>query len=1052
MFRTLKSLANFIDFEDEKDEPYDRDGAHNVADLAESTLIKLTKSLKEPPFRLSDLSAYIDAVSGVVSGRGIDDRKLLLEKALTLMANMQDEAAAAKIQQLVISLLYKDLPHPPTAFLCLPPSNSSITTSQVEQLRPYAFRSADGSNYNTLLPSLGKAGSPYARSVPSTNFVPRSALPDPGLVFDTLLRREKGKFTEHPGGISALFFAFADLVIHSIFNTDSHNWTINKASSYLDLSILYGSSEADVNSVRRNDGTGRLWPDVFADSRLLLMPPASCALLVLLSRNHNYIAEKILAINERGNLVSPPPEDPEARQKQDDEIFHRSRLVNCGYFMQIILGDYVGAILGLVRDGSSWRLDPLMSMRDIDHEVAPRGEGNVVSVEFNLLYRWHATLSASDTKWTEDVFRKYFEGKDFSKLTVDDFKNVAHKYLIPKTSVREWTFDGLARGPDGNFNDDDLARLLHNSTEWRAGAFQARGIPEVLRVIEVMSIEQSRSWGACSLNEFRKFLGLKPYSSFAEWNPNKDIHTAAAALYKDIDNLELHVGLQAEEAKVPGPGAGLCPGYTISRAILADAVCLTRGDRFLTVDFTPFNLTSWGYQDCQYDTQDGSYGGMLTKLLFRTLPDHYPTGSAYAHFPFLDPAYMKDNLSKHHPELVNKYTWTRPQAHLETVNAETYSDVQQVLKEASFLAPYDKRLLTVSHPVEPAYVADGCSKVMASISLDDLGSYFVKKTEELLSSKSFTKVDSAAKSVDIVKDVINLIPVHWISQQIAGLPIKTVNFQTGRWNDNDVCKEFSDIARYVYLNLDPIHDWRLRESSQKTFKEFNDIICEHFNQLSGSRFLKVVNKALGKKYDHKELAALVFLAVVPTGALFSKSIVHVVDFYLSDDKKQARDDIVKNYTSKDKDSNSKIMVYIREALRLNPPVFGVYRSAAKDVDVGTQRVKANQRVFASVVKANLDAQEFGAEAKTAVYSRSTGKAGIYNVGEQGMLNTEFFEATVPSIVGKILSLKGLKRADGLSGNLTSYVQQLHGSPTKHYITTGGVSTPWPDSMIVEYNA
>lgn len=44
--------------------------------------------------------------------------------------------------------------------------------------------------------------------------------------------------------------------------------------------------------------------------------------------------------------------------------------------------------------------------------------------------------------------------------------------------------------------------------------------------------------------------------------------------------------MQAEQAKVPGPGAGLCPGYTISRSILADAVCLTRGDRFLTVDFT----------------------------------------------------------------------------------------------------------------------------------------------------------------------------------------------------------------------------------------------------------------------------------------------------------------------------------------------------------------------------------------------------------------------------------------------------------------------------------
>lgn len=34
------------------------------------------------------------------------------------------------------------------------------------------------------------------------------------------------------------------------------------------------------------------------------------------------------------------------------------------------------------------------------------------------------------------------------------------------------------------------------------------------------------------------------------------------------------------------PGEGLCPGYTISRAILADAAALTRGDRFLSANFT----------------------------------------------------------------------------------------------------------------------------------------------------------------------------------------------------------------------------------------------------------------------------------------------------------------------------------------------------------------------------------------------------------------------------------------------------------------------------------
>lgn len=92
--------------------------------------------------------------------------------------------------------------------------------------------------------------------------------------------------------------------------------------------------------------------------------------------------------------------------------------------------DYVGAILGLVRDGSDWRLDPLMvsfpfhvflsvssltasqTIRNKNHDLEPVGEGNVVSVEFNLLYRWHSTFSEQDAEWTTNMFNRLFEGKD----------------------------------------------------------------------------------------------------------------------------------------------------------------------------------------------------------------------------------------------------------------------------------------------------------------------------------------------------------------------------------------------------------------------------------------------------------------------------------------------------------------------------------------------------------------------------------------------------------------------------------------------------------------
>ena len=67
----------------------------------------------------------------------------------------------------------------------------------------------------------------------------------------------------------------------------------------------------------------------------------------------------------------------------------------------------------------------------------------------------------------------------------------------------------MKRGPDGRFNDADLARTLQNATAQVASAFKARGTPPVLRVIEILGIRSSRQWGVCSLNEFRKFMGLK---------------------------------------------------------------------------------------------------------------------------------------------------------------------------------------------------------------------------------------------------------------------------------------------------------------------------------------------------------------------------------------------------------------------------------------------------------------------------------------------------------------------------------------------------------------
>jgi len=97
-------------------------------------------------------------------------------------------------------------------------------------------------------------------------------------------------------------------------------------------------------------------------------------------------------------------------------------------------------------------------------------------------------------------------------------------------------------------------------------------------------MNQARKWNCGSLNEFRKFFGLKPYATFEDINSDPEIADQLRHLYEHPDFVELYPGIVSEEAKVPMvPGVGIAPTFTISRAVLSDAVALVRGDRYYTV-------------------------------------------------------------------------------------------------------------------------------------------------------------------------------------------------------------------------------------------------------------------------------------------------------------------------------------------------------------------------------------------------------------------------------------------------------------------------------------
>ena len=178
-----------------------------------------------------------------------------------------------------------------------------------------------------------------------------------------------------------------------------------------------------------------------------------------------------------------------------------ARLINCGHFASAVFSDYVAAILGLVTDLNSWTLDPFNLIRKADHSLVDRGQGNSNSVEFNLLYRWHATLSESDEKWVEDMFEHTFNGVPWDKIDLKMFKEkTADLKETGKRDVRTWTFAGLKRDGDGKYHDGDLAKILMDATDHPAGAFKARGTPSVMKIVEIMTMHMARKWGVCTVS------------------------------------------------------------------------------------------------------------------------------------------------------------------------------------------------------------------------------------------------------------------------------------------------------------------------------------------------------------------------------------------------------------------------------------------------------------------------------------------------------------------------------------------------------------------------
>ncbi|KAH6665675.1 putative fatty acid oxygenase PpoA [Halenospora varia] len=982
------------------------------------------------------LSLFNSEVKGVQ-----DDNKFLLENLVQTLSKLSiNSKVSHQLTAGFVNNLWNSLPHPPLTMLG----------------EKYKYREADGSYNNIRCPQLGAANTPYARSA-EPSVLQNIALPDPGMIFDTLMARGD-TFKPHPNKISSMLFYLATIIIHDIFRTDHNDFNNSMTSSYLDLAPLYGSNQEEQNTVR-SFKDGKLKPDCFSEKRLLGFPPGVGVFVIMFNRFHNFVVTQLALINENRRFTKPKDDaTKEAWAKYDNDLFQTGRLITCGLYVNCILKDYVRTILSLNRANTKWDLDPRAEEnKTLFNNPAAQGTGNQVSAEFNLIYRWHSAVSEKDDKWTQEVYSKMFPGKDPEDVTLPELLGAlrAMEKNMPE-DPQQRPFANLKRQVDGTFPDDDLVTILSESVSDVAGSFGANRVPKILKSVEILGIIQSRSWNMASLNEFRQFAGLTKHETFEDINPDPEVAQKLKNLYDHPDYVELYPGLVAEKSKPPmAPGSGLCVNFTTSYAILSDAVGLVRGDRFYTLDYTPKNLTNWGFNEVQYDVNVDD-GCVLYKLILRAFPNHFEDNSVFAHYPLVVP---EENLIiMKGLGTASKYTWAKPARKSYPIMIKTPATAKQILDDKEnwkvtwgaaiqSLASSSKQKFGHDYAFAGDLPPNESSRNLVGKALYpknwqyDVKSFYTTTTKKLLGMYGYSiprPHKSKAKTtyqVDIVRDIANLVNTRFAAS-VFSLPLKTEEHPRGIYTEQELYQVLSLLSIAIFGNYDNAKSFQIREAAHVLAQQLGELVLVNTEAVAATG---VLSDILAKLHSHPgelsdygihtlqrflesglPIKEVVFSQLLPTAASMAASQAQMfsiaLDYYLGD----GAEHLPALYTlAKDSSdaSDEKLLRYYMEAVRLRGTMVlprkyspsGATKDSTTTVTEGsnTYTIKLNTEVHLNFPLATVDAASQKVD-----LTRSMDEYTFHGHGPHECLGKDINMTAMTTMFKVVFGLKNLRRAQG----------------------------------------
>lgn len=322
----------------------------------------------------------------------------------------------------------------------------------------------------------------------------------------------------------------------------STNTIVNTIDAHLNLSQVYGQSDAVADSLRNADGTlkssgnGLYLPVVgtafvTGDPRVMENPELT-AITTLFMREHNYWVRTLRAQHPRWS---------------GNDLYRLARAITTAEYHNIIYSAYLPHLIGPVL-GPYRGYDP-----NVDTQVTQEFSTAAFRVGHSQVSDTQVGINAAGAVvFTQSLANAFFN------TAAQDESNGIDPLLNSLSRNNAQATDVFAVGVLRNMLVADLVG------------------GDVDRIdLMAIDIQRERDIGLGTLNQTRRALGMRPYASFAALTSDPVLQANFQAVYENIDSVDLFMGGLAE---AHAPGAVVGPTF---QAIIADQFQRVRsGDRF----------------------------------------------------------------------------------------------------------------------------------------------------------------------------------------------------------------------------------------------------------------------------------------------------------------------------------------------------------------------------------------------------------------------------------------------------------------------------------------